>query len=146
MCVACLAFSALTLFTPVSESAQASGVLQSATVQQAGVREITFTRREVPLLADQTQEAIAEFLNYLPTDPELELLRTGMADLSVALEAVTSDTEARQIIDDHLQTLQEQVFASPNSDRIIAVLRDIVIGDSELQLSQSQHFNWGWLS
>lgn len=139
MCVACLAFSALTLFTPVSDAPQVIDVSQN------GGREITFARMESPSLAHQTQAAIAEFLNYLPTDPELELLRTGMTNLSADLRTATSDAEAQRMIDDHLQTLQEDVFASPNSDRIIAILRQIVLGDSELQVSRIEHLNWGWL-
>ncbi|MGJ3245213.1 MAG: hypothetical protein ACFE0I_03960 [Elainellaceae cyanobacterium] len=135
MCVACLTFSALTLFTPVSEAPQV------ADTQQNGAREIVFTRANTMPLAQETQLAIAQFLDYLPADPEIALLRDGLTQLSVALETAQSDEEAEQMVDDHLNALEDDVFASPNSERIIAVLRDIVIGDNPLQASLLNHIN-----
>lgn len=134
MCVACLTFSALALFTPVSEAPQATEI------QQNGVRELVFTQSEPLPLAQETQLAIADFLDYLPDDPDLALFRDGLQALSVELDTVTSDDAAQQLVRDRLRDLEAQVLASPNRDRIIAVLRDLVVGDNPLQVSLLTHF------
>lgn len=59
MCISCLAFSALSLFTPATEA------LPSIDVQRGTVREITFQADSLKV-AQENQVAITMMLNQLP--------------------------------------------------------------------------------
>lgn len=159
MCVACLTFSALTLFTPVFNPSQ------PANLQQGAVREIVYTQAPSLSVAQETQAAIATMLEQLPARSDLQLLRQGLQTLQTRLNQAQSNAEADSIIDQELTALEQRVLASPNPEPIITVLREMVLGEPTLQSNQlllpsqnsrltaaispnliGNNKHWGWLS
>ncbi len=156
MCVSCLTLSALTLFTPVSETPQ------PVALQTGAVREIVYTQAPALTVAQETQAAIATMLQQLPVESELHLLRSGLETLQVRLNQAKTDAEAEAMIDQELAHLQQRVLASPSAERIIAVLRGMVLEENTLQSQRGSEWllsgkpltaapligatkHWGWL-
>lgn len=156
MCITCLAFSALSLFTPVTE------VPQSVDIQLGTVREITFQANSLKV-AHENQVASAEMINQLPDSPEMLILKEELQSLRVQLDIAKNDAEAEVIIYDGLQVLSKRVMASSNAEKIIEVLKAMVVEEEYVQLTppaslnrlQDKNYglapligrskNWGWL-
>lgn len=157
MCVTCLAFSALTLFSPVTEAPQpANGTSANASNTQA---------KQVKLMpvAEDTRISIAKMLKQMPNSPETRILREEFKSLQAKLAGVKDDAKAEVIIDDGLNALSKRVMAAPNSDRIVEVLFEMREAEANPQLMNStqskllqglslsatsdrQSRSWGWLS
>lgn len=155
MCISCLALSALSLFTPVTE------VPQPVDIQPGAVREIVFQADSLKV-AQENQVAIAKMINQLPNSPEMLILKEGLQSLRVQLDTAKDDAEAEAIIYDGLQALSKRVMASASAEKIIEVLRAMVVEEDYVQsslptdLNRFQHKNygiapllghknWGWL-
>lgn len=156
MCISCLAFSALSLFTPATEA------LPSIDVQRGTVREITFQADSLKV-AQENQVAITVMLNQLPDSPEMLILKEELQLLRVRLDMAKNDAEAETIIYDGLQALSKRVMASSNAEKIIEVLRAMVINEEyvkatrpvDLARFQEKNYDlapliihnkvWGWL-
>lgn len=156
MCISCLAFSALSLFTPATEA------LPFIDVQQGTVREITF-QADFLKVAQENQVAITMMLNQLPDSPEMLILKEELQLLRVRLDMAKNDAEAETIIYDGLQALSKRVMASSNAEEIIEVLRAMVINEEYVQATRPAYLGrfqeknsdlaplishnkvWGWL-
>ncbi len=160
MCVTCLAFSALTLFSPVTEPPQPANVApanipggQASLVQSMSV-------------AQETRLAITEMLKQLPDSPETQVLRQEFQSLQARLAGVKDDSKADVIIDSGLNSLSKRVMAAPNADQLIEVLFELQESKNNQQAArllkfptlqskgvhpvllnvQAQTRSWGWLS
>lgn len=145
MCITCLAFSALSLFTPVTE------VPQSVDIQLGTVREITFQADSLKV-AHENQVAITRMINQLPDSPEMLILRAELQSLRVQLDVAKNDTEAEAIIYNGLQALSKRVMASSSAEKIIEVLRAMVVEEEDVlstlpaSLNRFQDKNYGLAS
>jgi len=157
MCVTCLAFSALTLFSPVEAP------------QPASVAPATIPGRQTSLVqstsvAQKTRLAITEMLKQLPDSPKTQVVRQELQSLQTRLVGVKDDAKADLIIDNGLNSLSQRVMAAPNSGQLIEVLFELQESKNNqqaangLQLSltqgrisrapmiKTQSGSWGWLS
>jgi hypothetical protein len=151
MCVTCLAFSVMTLFTPVSEASPTPGVLPEPVVEQARP---ALSRS----LAEETRQGISQMLKQIPNSSETQLLQQGFQSLYVRLEKVTEDAAAEAIIDEELEALSQRVQAAPNRDQLVEILFELQEGQYQSQASPNQREQplsagfgiraqtWGWLS
>ncbi len=156
MCVTCLAFSALTIFSPVTEAPQ------PATGTPASISNVQASQVKSMPVAEETRVAIAKMLKQLPSSSDAHLLRQELKSLQARLAGVKDDAKAEAIIDQGLNTLSERVMAAPNSDRIVEVLFEMGEAEANPQVNSTQskllrvpsssptaslrHGNWGWLS
>lgn len=150
MCLTCLAFSAMTLFTPVTEAPQSAG--QPASQVQS-----------MPV-AEETQISIAKLLKQMPNSPETRVLREEFQSIQARLAGVKDDTKAEAIISNGLDSLSKRVMAEPNSEQIMEVMMKMLEADNQQALKVlkldtllSRGYNpvspnaqegrsWGWLS
>lgn len=157
MCITCLAFSALTVFSPVTEAPQpANGT--SANVSNTQAKQV-----KLMPVAEDTRISIAKMLKQMPNSPETRILRKEFKSLQAKLAGVKDDAKAEVIIDDGLNALSKRVMAAPNSDRIVEVLFEMREAEANPQLMNStqskllqnlslsatshrQSRSWGWLS
>lgn len=145
MCVTCLAFSAMTLFTPVTEAPHAN-------MQPAG------QIQSMPV-AEETRTSIAELLKRLPNSPDSRILREEFQSLQARLVGVKDDAKAAEIINSGLDTLSKRVMAEPNSEQISALMSSMLVEDnpqtkssesellpgSSLGTTSANQGSWGWL-
>ncbi len=155
MCVYCLAFSAMTLFSPVTEAPQPPNT-NSANVSNVQAGQV----QSMPV-AEETRISITELLKRLPNSPDARVLREEFQSLQTRLAGVNDDAKAEAIINNGLDSLSKRVMAEPNSDQIIALMTSMLVEDnpqlinssgSELLQSSSSSAtsskdqgNWGWL-
>lgn len=116
MCVACYAFSAMTLFTPVTEAPQSTNVQSASQVQSMPV-------------AEETRISIAKMLKQLPKSADTRILREEFQSIQARLAGVKDDAKAETIINNGLNTLSQRVMAQPNSEKIIAVMEDLLVDE-----------------
>lgn len=157
MCVTCLVFSALTLFSPVTEAPQL-GNGTSANVSNAQAKQV-----KLMPVAEDTRISIAKMLKQMPNSPETRILREEFKSLQAKLSGVKDDAKAEVIIDDGLNALSKRVVVAPNSDRNVEVLFEMREAEANPQLMNStqskllqglslsatshrQSRSWGWLS
>lgn len=157
MCVMCAAFSAMTLFSPVTEAPQPANV-NSANVPSTQVRQV----KSMPV-AEETRISITELLKQMPNSPETRVLRDEFKSIQARLAGVKDDGKAQAIVDDGLNALTKRVMAEPNSDQILGVMNSMLIIESpqlttpaksnllqgpssNLQSFKGQGGSWGWLS
>lgn len=146
MCVACYAFSAMTLFTPVTEAPQSTNVQPATQVQSMPVGE-------------ETRISIAKMLQQLPKSAETRIFREEFESIQAQLAGVKDDAKAETIINNGLNTLSQRVMAQPNSDEIIGAMTAMLVVEDDLQLvspsksklpensssnTSSKSQNWGW--
>lgn len=157
MCVLCAGFSALTLFTPVTEAPQ------STNVTPANIPHVRYEQIKSKKVAQEARIAIAGMLNQLPSSPETRILREEFKSMQAQLAMVNDDTKAEAIIYSGLDSLVNRIMAEPNSDQIIDTLmkmlevKDNQQGANGLKLNTDrstssgsasltvQGSNWGWL-
>lgn len=148
MCVTCLAFSAMTLFTPVTEAPQSVNVQPASQVQSMPV-------------AEETRISIAKMLQQLPKSADTRILREEFQSIQSQLAGVKDDAKAEVIINDGLNVLSQRVMAQPNSEEIIGAMKAMLVVEDDPQLvspsksklpensggtpSKSQK-SWGWLN
>ncbi|HEY9846836.1 MAG TPA: hypothetical protein V6D03_11645 [Candidatus Caenarcaniphilales bacterium] len=161
MCVTCLAFSAMTFFSPVTE------VPQSTNELSASVSNVQAIQGKSMPVALEARLSITEMLKRIPNSPETRVLREEFKSLQAKLDGVKDDAKAEAIIDDGLNALSKRIMAEPNSDQLTEVLFEIQESKNnqqaahtfKLNLLQSrgdnlvppkflnrQRGNWGWLS
>ncbi len=160
MCITCLAFSAMTLFSPVTEAPQPTNVqpISLSNNQPASASSLS--------IAEETRISISRLLKQIPNSPETLVLREEFKSLQAKLAGVKDDTKADAIIDDGLNALSKRVMAEPNADRIIEILFELReskgnqkaasalklnelqrrIATSSLKALPAEGRNWGWLS
>lgn len=156
MCISCLLFSTLTLFTPVTASPQAPN-LTPADVSSPAYSQVNSSK-----VAAETRSAIAQMVAGLPDSPDMRVLREELLSLKAQLAAVKDDAEADKMLDDGLRAMSKRILAEPNAGVIVEHLKDMLIDDSEppanssgLELLKSKGLNylslndkgntWGWL-
>lgn len=158
MCVTCLAFSAMTLFSPVTEAPQPANVAP-ASVPSTQVRQVKSMS-----VAEETRIVLTEMLKRMPNSPETRVLREEFKSLQAKLVGVKDDDKADAIIDDGVNSLSKRVMAAPNSDQLIEVLFELREAKNNQQaanilklnmvsgrlssapLPKGQSGNGGWLS
>lgn len=157
MCVTCLAFSAMTLFSPVTEAPQPTS-LNPSSLSDGQASQV----KPMPV-AEETRASITQMLKRMPNSPETQILREEFSSLQAKLAGVKDDTKADMIINDGLDTLSKRVMAAPNSDRIIEVLFEMGEAGANSQMNsiqskllqgpsssvtsfKGQSGSWGWLS
>ncbi len=156
MCISCLLFSAIALFTPVTASPQAAN-LTSADVSSPVYSQVNSSK-----VAAETRSAIAQMVAGLPDSSDMRVLREELLSLKAKLAAVKDDAEADKMIDDGLRAMSKRILAEPNAGVIVEHLKDMLIDDSEpsanssgLELLKNKSLNslslhsngntWGWL-
>ncbi len=156
MCVSCLLFSALTLFTPVTAAPQA------ANLTPAGVSSLGYSQVNSSKVAAETRSAIAQMVAQLPDSPDMRVLREELLSLKAQLAAVKDDAEADKMIDDGLRAMSTRILAEPNAGQIVEHLKGMLADDSQppanssgLKLLKSKTLyslslngksnTWGWL-
>lgn len=127
MCVACYAFSAMTLFTPVTEAPQSTNVQSASQVQS------------MPM-AEETRISIAKMLKQLPRSADTRVLREEFQSIQARLAGVKDDAKAETIINNGMNTLSQRLMAQPNSEKIIAVMEDLLIDEGIVKLSSRERF------
>lgn len=135
MCVLCAGFSALTLFTPVTEAPRSTNVTP-ATVPNVQYEQIKSTK-----VAQEARIAIAGMLNQLPSSPETRILREEFQSMQAQLAMVNDDPKAEAIIYTGLNSLVNRIMAEPNSDRIIDVLIKVLEVKENQQAANGSKLN-----
>lgn len=156
MCLLCVLFSAIELFTPVTAS------LQAANLTPADVSSPAYSQVNSSKVAVETRSAISQMVAQLPDSPDMRVLRQELLSLKAQLAAVKDDAEADKTINEGLRSMNTRIMAQPNAGVIVEHLKDMLIDDTEspanssgLELLKSKGLNylslndkgntWGWL-
>jgi len=157
MCVTCLAFSAMALFSPVIEAQR------PVSVGSANVPGEKFSQVQSMSVAEETRTSITRMLKQLPKSSDTRILHEEFKSLQARLAGVKDDAKAEAIIDDGLNALSKRVTAAPNSDQLMEVLFEMreakpnpqLINSTQSKLLQGASSSatpfraygggWGWL-
>jgi hypothetical protein len=156
MCLLCVLFSAIELFTPVTAS------LQAANLTPADVSSPAYSQVNSSKVAVETRSAISQMVAQLPDSPDMRVLRQELLSLKAQLAAVKDDAEADKTINEGLRSMNTRIMAQPNAGQIVEYLKGMLVDDSQppanssgLKLLKSKHLNslslngksntWGWL-
>lgn len=120
MCVQCLVYSAIMVFMPAPQTANAN------VVAQVNPPSANYAQVNSSQVARDTQNAIAKMLEQLPNNPDMGLLREGLNSLYGRLATVKDDTEAQTLITNCLEDLSARLKDQPNYEQISQVLKSML--------------------